>query len=239
MALVSFSTEKVEPFAPREEVQGIIERLSEQARGVFDSVLLERAFERLGELEEQEIMLNRQISDLRKEASELSISMNRLEPLEIALRLDQLGQEIFSLSEPSTVCLKEELCGLKERLERLHFQFAFPEAEELRQDSFQNNFVYRMEKEIAGSKPKKGAALRECLQSLQNQCRAAEEIFRGKGPAAYLALPKNVRADIEGRLFERFPECSVGSLAEDPKGRIFAAMAIMASLTERMTVIPK
>ena len=234
MALVSFSTEIVEPFLPREEVQSVIERLSSTAQGVFDGHLLERALERLSELEQSEIALNREISDLRKEASELSIAMNLLEPIEIAGRLDRLGQEIFSLAEPSTVVLQEDLGGLKERFETLCFRFAFPDAEELRQDSFQNNLRFRLEQRIANSGPKTAAVLKSSLRSLESQCRAAEEIFRGKGPASYLALPKEVRADVEGRLFEKVPDVSIESLLSDPKNQNLVAAAIMAAFGDRM-----
>lgn len=220
--------------ASRSEVQGVIERLSERAQGVFDGHLLERALGRLDELEQSEMALNREISDLRKEASELSISMNRLEPVEIAVKLDRLGQEIFSLSEPSTVFLKEDLSCLKERFETLCFRFAFPDAEELRPGSFQNTLLFRLEQKIRNSDRKMAAALRSSLRSLQSQCRAAEEIFRGKGLASYSVLPKEVRTDVEGRLFEKFPGASIESLLTDPNNRNLAAAAIMASLSDRM-----
>ncbi len=234
MVLVSFSTEVVEPLASRNEVQGVVESLSKRARGVFDGHLLERALERLDELEQSEMALNREISDLRKEASALSISMNRLDPVEIALKLDRLGQEIFSLSEPATVFLKEDLRCLKARFETLCFRFSFPDAEELRPSSFQNTLLYRLEQKIRNSDPKTAAALRTSLRSLQSQCRAAEEVYRGKGVASYLALPKEVRSDIEGRLFEKFPGVSIESLMSDPDNRNLVAAAIMASLGDRM-----
>lgn len=218
MALCLFS-------AAQEEVQGVIER----AQGVFDGHLLERALERLGELEESEIALNREISDLRKEASDLSISMNRLDPIEIAVKLDRLGQEIFALPEPSTIFLKEDLGSLKTRFEKLCFRFLFPDAEELRPGSFQNNLHFRIKLAIKNSDLKTAAALRVSLRSLERQCRAAEEIFRGKGLSCYHSLSNEVRADVEGRLFEKFPGVSIESLNQN-----LIAAAIMASFSDRM-----
>lgn len=238
MALVAFPVEAISPQATREEVRGVIERLSEKtscsAEAVFEGALLERAFERLEELETSEIALNRQISDLRKELTELSISLNRLEPMEMALRLDQLKANIFACREPATANLKSDLRVLKRRIEQLCFQFVFPETEELRRDSFQNNLLYRMEKEIANSDPETASFLKKRLASFKTQCRAAEEIFRGKGHRTYSLLPPSVRADIKGKLFEQFPDYPIEALFFESKGRIVAAGAIMASLGERM-----
>ncbi len=223
MAIGSFSVET------REEVLGAIEELSE--REGWGGYLLERAIEQLGKLERSEIALNREISDLRKETSELAISMNHLEPIEIALRLDKLQQEVFSLSIPSTAFLREDLSDLKDRLEQLHFQFTFPQTEELKLDSFQNNLRFRLEQKIAKADPKTAAVLKKTLGSLLKQCQAAEEVFRGKGLRIYSSLPPSVRADIEGRLFEKFPGCPIKSHFLDP---IVISAAIMASLSDRM-----
>lgn len=226
------------PNASREEVFRFIEALSESvgvsAAAVFDGQLMERAMERLEELAQSEIALNSRISDLRKELSELSIAMNSLEPVEIASRLDLLQRSIFNCSEPSTSLLREDLSVLKDRFEHLRFEFLFPDTEELKRDSFQNNLLYRMEQKIAQSGPKAAAHLQESLASLQSQVKAAEEIFRGKGLSSYSALPKHVRSDIEGRVFERFPGSSIEALSSELNGRILAAAAVMASLGDRM-----
>src|SRR5690606_8386804 len=97
-----------------------------------------------------------------------------------------------------------------------------------------NNLLYRMEKAIAHADPKRAASLKENLDLLKGQCRAAEEIFRGKGCRTYLNLPASLRADIEGRLFEAAPGCSIASLSKDPDKAVMAAGAVMASLSERM-----
>src|SRR5690606_24517004 len=153
MALVQFPKESARmgailPNASREEVRGVVEMLSTtmgfSAQTVFDSGLMESAMVRLEELERSEIDLNSRISNLRKELSELSIAMNSFEPLETATRLDLLQQNLFSCPEPSTSLLKEDLMLLKDRFEHLRFAFLFPDTEELKRDSFQNNLLYRM-----------------------------------------------------------------------------------------------
>jgi regulator of replication initiation timing len=234
MAQVQFPQElaqvgRVSSGASLNEVRGILEELSGKTEEIAREV-----FDRIDQLEEGELVLNHTISDMQKELSELQISMNRLAPLEIATKLDLLQERIFSCPKPSTGLLQSNLNSLKDRFDHLHFQYVFPDTEELNPDSFQNNLLYRIEQRIESSDPEAATTLRESLSSLQQQCNAAEKIFQGKGLSAYFELPEPVRQDVEGRLFERFPDLSFNDLSTYPEGQVHLAAAIMASLSDRM-----
>ncbi len=202
---------------------------------VEQTVFLDQLFDRMDELEEAELTLNQRISDLQKDLSDLQISMNRLTPLEIATKLDLFQEKIFSCPKPSTALLQNNLSILKDRFEHLHFKFVFPDTEELNPDSFQNNLLYRIEQKIFDSAdPEAAAKLRRGLSGLQLQCEAAEEIFHGRGLGGYFKLSEEIHQDVEGRLFERFPDQTFDSLSTQPEGQIQIAAAIMASLSDRM-----
>jgi len=226
------------PLMSRDEAQSAVEWLSAKtessASTFFESGWMERALERIEELEDSEISLNCKIFDLCKETNELQICKTRLNPVEIASRLDQLREKIFSCPTPSTDRLQKELSDLKERWKHLYFQFVFPDAEELEKDSFQNNFFYRLKQQIALANPKTALQLQEYLASLQSQCQAAEEIFEGKGLEGYRSLPVALQKEIEGRLFEKRPGVSLKHLLQEPDGEILIAAAIMSSLSERL-----
>ncbi len=229
---------KVPPGATLNEIKELVGELSKKtgavARAVLNSGVLEEVFDRIDELQETELGLNRKISDLQRELDELQISMDRLEPLAIALRLDLLQEKIFSCPKPATGLLLQNLNVLKDRFDHLHFQYIFPDTEELNPDSFQNNLLYRMEQEITHSDPERADALKGSLSSLQSQCKAAEEIFLGKGLVTYFTLPESVQQEIEGRFFERFPKSSLEILLSEPEGQMQLAAAVMASLADRM-----
>lgn len=219
--------------APLDTVRAMVEKLS---RKTGDAALpvLESAMQRLDEIEAREIALNGRISDLHKELCDLQISMNRLEPLEIAQKLDLLREKIFECPEPSTELLKKSLQSLKERFDHLLFLYVFPDTEELNPNSFQNTLLFRCEQKVSRSDEKTAASLKKTLLALQLQCDAAEEIFQGKGFSTYLSLPEEVREDVEGRLFEKHPQRSLEEIVRLPDGPLFFASAVMASLGDRM-----
>lgn len=212
------------------------EALEPQDDSPFDREIFERAFEYMQSFQDRELALNHQLSSLSENLDDLGLSMDRLSPLDIAELLEILRKEIENCAAPVTETLQNKLQKLRKLWDRLNFFFFFSIAQELNQDSFQGNFYHRLSLHIENLEKKKSKAasrLKKTLSSLQMQCKAAEEIFCGNGMELYSLLPKNVKLEIEQRLFERRPGLVVKE-AKNEEDRELVAAAIMASLSEQM-----
>lgn len=212
------------------------EALEPNDNSPFDKEFFERAFVYMEQFQDREISLNQQLSVLYGQLDELDLSMSRLNPMDIAELLEILRKEIEVCPNPLTNLLQEKLLKLQKVWDRLNFLFFFSIAQELNSDSFQGNFYHRLSihiEELKKKKSKEASRLERTLISLQKQCKAAEEVFCGKGLDAYFRLPEEIRLDIEQRLFERYPNFSIRK-AETEEDREVITAAIMASLSERM-----
>jgi hypothetical protein len=187
-------------------------------REIVEESALDASMERMETEREREIWINHHICYLHEELGDLEINRNCFAPLEIAEKLDQLREAIFSCQKPRSGRLQQELDALKRDWDHLHFFYAFPDSEELNPDSLWNNVYHNLKGKNDG-----------ILALFQEQCLAAEEVFNGKGRKSYSRLPKPVLDDVKGRLFERFPEVPLQEI-----GNEVLAAAIMASLGDRM-----
>lgn len=229
------------PKAGLSEVRRTIEKLTslktdDLARSFFSEGLIEAAMQRTQELWDKEVAINHRICRLRRDLGDLAIRKDCMDPEQGTETLDAIGRQIFSCDHPATHSLKKQLNGLEKQWKHLQFVFAFPEAEELNPDSFQSNFYWRLTdhiKTLKSDDPERACSLQKTLNSLVLQCRAAEEIYAGKGLHLFQRLPHDIRHAIERRLFSLAPDGRI----DRPEHRAAAADAVMRVLMDRLMKI--
>lgn len=199
-----------------EELTNLSCRAESVAQTVFSSGLIEAAIQRADELSNREMALNHQICSWRESLNDLSLMKDRLPPEDVAAKLDDLREKIFSCAYPTSPMLKHQLDDLQKQCLHLEFLETFPAADELNPDSFQSNLFHRL-----NADPRQ----RVKLQSLQHICDAAEEAFHGD-LSAYQRLPEDIKLAVEQRLFERFPESGIEKL--EPELRAAAIMSVLS-----------
>jgi hypothetical protein len=206
------------------------------AQAAFSSNVFEAAMQRIEELGDREVSLNHQICYLQEAINDLIIDKDRLPPDQVAEMLYALQKQIFSCARPSTGLLLQQLKGLETEWNHLHFLCTFPLGEEFNPDSFISNYFLRVSNQIEHLKsthPKQARRLKTTLECLEKECRAAEQVYCGKGLSGYQKLPKSIRQSIEQRLFERFPDRPVWVTDGEEMREIWAG-AIIADLSDRI-----
>lgn len=217
-----------------EELTDLSQKTGVIAQEIFTSGLFEAAMQRTEELGDQEMTLNHQICHWREEINDLIIDKDQYPPEEIAMRLNDLQERIFSCTKPTTITLQKQLNDLQKECNHLHFLFSFPLAEELNPDSFMSNVIHRISsrtEKLKDRDPEK-IRLQKMLNIFQQECQAAEQVFAHQGLSDFRKLPSEIRLAIEQRLFSRFPELSIESEREEDHEII--ARAIMSDLSDRM-----
>lgn len=203
-----------------DELTDLSQKTGEVAQTVFSSGLFEAAMKRSVELNDREMAINHQICHWREELNDLSISKDRLTPDDIAFKLNDLKEKIFSCPEPESPMMRAQLNAIKRAWNHLYFLDQFPVAEELNFSFFQNNLSHQMKHSPDGKKH---------AQSLKQLCHAAEEAFGGR-VSAFQRLPDEDRQATEQCLFRTF---SKKMLLKDCDPTILAS-AIMSVVSDRL-----
>lgn len=214
-------------------IQELTDLSDQNANKVFQSGLFEKAFDRMEEITREDISVNQQISEGRRSLNELQITMQYLDPEQIAESLSLIQEKIALIQDPSTFFLKSELALLKKQWQHVYFLYTFPIAEELRDDSMQNNTFYKIQQKIERADFQESARLTECLLSYLRHLHAAEEIFLEGKLKSYALLEEEIREDFE-RQVSSWEGLPLKELLQDASARRELAALLMNQLEDRL-----
>lgn len=215
----------------------------EVAQSFFVGGSIEQLMARAEELNEQEVLFNRDICLIQKDLGELALQKNYLAPDQIEEKLEELFQKITSFPTPNTRHLKNLLSRLGQEWKHLYFAYLYPVAEELNPDSFLDNAFSQMTQrieELQKKDPQKAHQLKDALGSLVNLSKAAEAVFFGKGesfPQIYDYLPDEVRLHVQRCFFSQYPDTKIENFLSQEGGRRIVAAAIMNALEDRLMTV--